>query len=354
MKTKLSPVLPPRREMEKALLEKDTSYDGIFYAAITSTGIFCRPSCTAKKPLLKNVRFFPSADDALQSGFRPCRRCRPMENGHPDWTYRLLKKIETHPDEKIHDRRLRAMGIPPEKARRYFIKHFGMTFQAYARALRMNASFRKIRKGHKLDDVILGHGYDSHSGFRDAFVRIFGQPPGKIHATDCITISWIDTPIGPMVVGATSKAVCFLEYTDPKRLEEQSEALKKHFKIAIVPGTNEWIEKLNVQLGEYFKGGRKNFDVPLIYPGTPFEEKVWNELLKIPYGETRSYEALAKIVGSPLGQRAVGRANGLNRIAIVIPCHRVVNKNGNLGGYGGGLWRKQRLLELETGKLRLL
>ncbi|MBX7152531.1 methylated-DNA--[protein]-cysteine S-methyltransferase [bacterium] len=339
--------------MEKALLAKDSSYDGIFYAAITSTRIFCRPSCSAKKPLLKNVEFFPTPIEALQSGFRPCLRCRPMDNGHPDWVQQLIKSIELHPDEKIYDDRLRSMGIPPEKARRYFIKHFGMTFQAFARSRRLNASFGKIRKGSKLDDVILSHGYDSHSGFRDAFVKIFGRPPGKIHASDCITISWTETPIGPMVVGATSDAICFLEYTNPKRLEEQSAALKKRFQVAIVPGTNEWIEKLNMQLGEYFKGERKKFDVPLIYPGTPFEEKVWNALLKIPYGETRSYEELAKVVGSPLGQRAVGRANGLNRIAIVIPCHRVVNKSGELGGYGGGLWRKQRLLELETGNLRL-
>lgn len=347
-------VLPPRREMERALLAKDSSYDGIFYAAITSTGVFCRPSCSAKKPLLKNVKFFPTPFEALQSGFRPCLRCKPMDTGHPDWVCQLLREIENHPDKKIYDGRLRIMGIPPEKARRYFIKHFGMTFQAYARAFRINASFRKIRKGDKLDNVILGHGYDSHSGFRDAFVKMFGQPPGKISSSDCITISWIETPIGPMVIGATSDAVCFLEYTDPKRLEEQSAALKKRFNSAIVPGTNEWIEKLDIQLAEYFKGERKNFDVPLIYPGTPFEEKVWNALLKIPYGETRSYEELARTIGSPLGQRAVGRANGLNRIAIVIPCHRVVNKSGELGGYGGGLWRKQRLLELETGNLRLL
>lgn len=348
--------LPSRRKMEQALLGKDASYDGIFFAAVKTTGIFCRPSCPCKKPFLKNVEFYASAREALFSGFRPCRRCRPMEASgeHPDWVQSLLRHIEGNPDLKLKDYDIRKMGIQPEKARRYFLKNFGMTFQAYSRARRLGTSFQKIRKGNKLDDVILEHGYESHSGFRDAFGKIFGTPPGRSVNSECVITSWIESPLGPLVAGATSKGICLLEFSDRRMLEAQIKTLKSRFKCAIVPGSNEWLEKMTVELAEYFVGKRRQFTVPLVYPGAPFEERVWNGLLRIPYGETRSYEALADEIGAPKAQRAVGRANGMNRIAILIPCHRVVNKDGKLGGYGGGLWRKQRLLDLERGKLDLL
>jgi AraC family transcriptional regulator of adaptative response/methylated-DNA-[protein]-cysteine methyltransferase len=134
-------------------------------------------------------------------------------------------------------------------------------------------------------------------------------------------------------------------------LDTQFATLRRHFSCAIVPGENLHIKQLKKELHEYFVGSRRSFSVPLIYPGTPFQQRVWNELLKIPCGRTLSYEDIARRIGSPGAQRAVGHANGLNRIAIVIPCHRVVNKNGELGGYGGGLWRKQKLLALEQGRL---
>jgi AraC family transcriptional regulator of adaptative response/methylated-DNA-[protein]-cysteine methyltransferase len=348
--------LPPRRKMEQALLGKDASFDGIFFVAVKTTGIFCRPSCPARKPLLKNVEFYASAREALFSGFRPCRKCRPLEtNGeHPEWVRSLLQHIDINPDQRLRDIDLRKRGIQPEKARRYFLKHFGMTFQAYGRARRLGTSFQKIRKGTKLDDVIFEHGYESHSGFRDAFGKIFGTPPGKSASSECIVTSWIESPLGPLVAGANSKGICLLEFSDRRMLEAQLTTLHNRFKCAIIPGSNEWLEKLTVELQEYFAGKRKEFTVPLVYPGAPFEERVWNGLLRIPYGETRSYEALAVEIGAPKAQRAVGRANGMNRIAIVIPCHRVVNKDGKLGGYGGGMWRKQRLLDLEHGRLDLL
>jgi AraC family transcriptional regulator of adaptative response/methylated-DNA-[protein]-cysteine methyltransferase len=141
--------------------------------------------------------------------------------------------------------------------------------------------------------------------------------------------------------------VCLLEFTDRRMLEHQIETLGRRFKTALAPGSHRYLTDLERELREYFAGTRTTFDVPVHAPGSPFEERVWRALLEIPYGETRSYEAIARAVGSPRGVRAVGRANGLNRIAIVIPCHRVVNKSGELGGYGGGLWRKRRLLHLE-------
>jgi AraC family transcriptional regulator of adaptative response/methylated-DNA-[protein]-cysteine methyltransferase len=157
--------------------------------------------------------------------------------------------------------------------------------------------------------------------------------------------------VGPLIAGATDEKVCLLEYTDRRMLEAQLDTVRRRFRAAVVPGTSPVLDHLKAELGEYFEGRRRDFTVPLTYPGTGFQVKVWDALRRIPYGETRSYQDMAVAVGSPRAVRAVGRANGLNRIAIVIPCHRVVNKDGKLGGYGGGLWRKQLLLDLERSGL---
>ena len=344
--------LPPVREMQRAYQQKDSSYDGVFFLAVRTTGIFCRPSCPARRPLPENVRYFESVRAALFAGFRPCKRCRPLDTGGrpPAWVGRLLVKVEADPTRRITDAEIRALGIDPARARRHFQKHHGMTFQAYSRSRRMGAALAQIRQGQDLDEVVLGHGYESHSGFRDAFLNRFGKPPGKMRSEDFIRIAWIETPLGPMVAGASAKRVCFLEFTDRRMLEAQFDALSRRFSLPIGPGENEVIERLRGELERYFSGKLKRFSVPLEYPGTEFQALVWKALLGIPYGETRSYEDVARSIDNPAAVRAVGHANGLNRIAIIIPCHRVVNKSGELGGYGGGLWRKRRLLDLEQGE----
>lgn len=190
-------------------------------------------------------------------------------------------------------------------------------------------------------------GYESHTGFREAFGKIFGTPPGKAGKTDCIIVCWLGSPLGPLIAGATDRNVVLLEFTDRRMLDAQFVALRKMYKHPIVPGKNAVLDHLRRELAQYFEGRLKKFTVPLEFPGSDFQRRTWAQLLKIPYGKTISYEALAGRIGAPRAQRAVGHANGLNRIAIVIPCHRVVNKNGKPGGYGGGMWRKQALLELE-------
>ena len=164
----------------------------------------------------------------------------------------------------------------------------------------------------------------------------------------------LDGPLGPLVAGATDEAICLLEFTDDRRLETQLKTMARRFDARLVAGSNRHLDQLRSELAEYFAARRQAFNVPLLSPGTEFEERVWAELRRIPYGQTRSYEDLARTLGRPNAQRAVGTANGRNRIAIVIPCHRVVNKSGKLGGYGGGLWRKQALLDLERGGQPLL
>jgi AraC family transcriptional regulator, regulatory protein of adaptative response / methylated-DNA-[protein]-cysteine methyltransferase len=339
------------KEMENAFLKKDATYDGLFFTGVRTTGIFCRPSCTARKPLPENLTYFSTTREALFAGFRPCLRCNPLDVGgtHPDWVKQLLDRIDDTPDQRLKDSDLRAIGIEPERARRYFLKRFGMTFQAYCRARRLGTAFQQIREGATLDEAPFDAGYESHSGFREAFGKLFGKAPGQARSDDMITIDWTESPLGPLVLGGSNKGICLLEFTDRRMLEAQFDVLRKRFDCPVAPGTNSLTDELKSQLAQYFVGERKNFDLPLYAPGTTFEEKVWNALQKIPYGETCSYAELASRIGDSAAIRAVGRANGKNRIAIVIPCHRVVNKNGKLGGYGGGLWRKQYLLDLERG-----
>jgi AraC family transcriptional regulator of adaptative response/methylated-DNA-[protein]-cysteine methyltransferase len=339
----------PLKEMERAFLNKDSTYDGTFYSGVRTTGIFCRPSCSARKPLPENVSYFSTAREALFAGYRPCLKCRPMEAGgsHPEWIRDLLVQVENSPDGKWKDSDLRLHGLEPERVRRYFLKRFGMTFQAYCRARRLSTAFQHIREGASLDDVPFDAGYESHSGFREAFGKYFGKAPGKSRSDEMITIDWVESPVGPLVLGSSAKGVCLLEFTDRRMLEAQFDTLRRKFQCAVAPGVSALNDQLKKELSEYFQGTRRNFDVPVYAPGTPFQEKVWKNLQTIPYGETWSYFDLAQKIGDPDAIRAVGTANGKNRVAIVIPCHRVVNKNGKLGGYGGGLWRKQYLLDLE-------
>lgn len=343
------PVLPAPAEMEQAYTKRDTSYDGVFFLAVRTTGIFCKPSCPARKPRSSNVEYFGSAREAIFAGYRPCKRCHPLDAAGtvPPWVHRLLDLIERDPSARFTDAHLRTLEIDPVKARRFFLKNYGMTFQAYCRGRRLGKSLEQIRLGADLDDVVLGHGFDSHSGFRDAFVRTFGKPPGRSRTSDCILTAWIESPMGPLVAGATSEGICLLEFTDRRMLEAQFTTLRRHFACSIIPGENEHLTMLRRELGEYFRGQRKRFTVPVVHPGSAFQQRVWKALMNIPYATTVSYEEIAGNIGASGAHRAVGRANGLNRIAIVIPCHRVVNKNGELGGYGGGLWRKRKLLELE-------
>jgi AraC family transcriptional regulator of adaptative response/methylated-DNA-[protein]-cysteine methyltransferase len=335
--------------MEHAFYAGDSGFDGSFVVAVRTTGIFCRPSCPARKPLPKNVEFFPVLKDAVFAGYRPCKRCRPLEASGtpPDWVEQLLQAVDAAPDHRWMAQDLRARGLSPERVRRWFLAAYGMTFAAWCRARRLEKAFARLREGARIDEVVFDYGYESHSGFREAFAQAFGLPPGQAAAKDCLYSTLFQTPLGPMVAAATEAGVCFLEFADRRMFQEQVRTLARRFKLPLVPQENELLQRLQEELKAYFEGRLKSFTVPLLSPGTPFQERVWEELRRIPYGETISYDVLAARAGSPGGQRAAGTANGMNRMAILVPCHRVVGKDGRLSGYGGGVWRKQRLLDLE-------
>ncbi|MCA9311638.1 MAG: bifunctional transcriptional activator/DNA repair protein Ada [Phycisphaerales bacterium] len=341
-------MLPPKPEMQKAWLGRDETYDGVFYLAVRTTGIFCRPSCPARRPKVEHVEYFEAPKQALAAGYRPCLRCRPMENPDrpPAWVEALMRRVESE-STPLRDADLRAMRIDPARARRYFKRMHGMTFHAYQRAWRLGGALHQIRQGESSDRAGLDAGFQSLSGFRDAFGRVFETTPGQSADLDPIVTRMLESPLGPLLACATGSGVCLLEFTDRRMLETQLTTLRRHFSRPVTPGSNPHLDQLADEVARYFAGELHDFAVAIEAPGTPFQERVWETLQTIPYGETWSYEKLASAVGSPGGCRAAGRANGMNRIAIVIPCHRVVNKRGSLGGYGGGLRRKQFLLELE-------
>ncbi len=343
---------PARAEMERAFLESDAGYDGVFWTAVRTTGIFCRPSCPARKPKPANCEFFPTVKQALFAGYRPCKRCRPLEapGTRPAWIAPLLDELDNEPHPRFAARDLRERGLDPARVSRYFTARYGMTFAAYCRSKRLGGALQQLRRGASVDDVVFESGYRSHSGFRDAFGRTFGQAPGKGRAMEPVTTALLESPVGPLLAGVRDGGVCLLEFTDRRMLESQLATLQRRLQAPLVPGGHRWLAQLAAELGDYFAGTRRAFSVPLEAPGTSFQERVWEELTRIPYGETIDYGELARRVGRPGAARAVGTANGMNRIAILIPCHRVVNRSGELGGYGGGLWRKQRLLELESGR----
>lgn len=339
--------LPSTDEMYKALLDKNSQYEGIFIVGVKTTGIFCRPTCSARKPKKENVEFFKGVNDALKGGYRACKVCKPTKvfGENPDWLQSLLKEVDSQPEKKWKDYELRQMGYSPSRIRRFFKKQHGITFQAYLRMSRINQAFLKIKEGDTVTSTAFSNGYESLSGFSDTFKKVTGFSPGT--KGDIITINRIKTPLGPMMIGVTNEGVCLLEFTDRRMLETQIERIKKRLNAQMVTGKHKLIDQTEEQLQEYFEGKRKDFDLPLVVPGTDFQLRVWKALTEIPFGVTRSYKQQANVVGDVKAVRAVARANGENRLSIIIPCHRIIGSDGSIVGYGGGVHRKQWLLKHE-------
>ncbi len=335
--------------MYQASIEKDPAFEGVFWMAVKTTGIFCRPTCTAKKPKLENVEFFPSAKDAILKGYRPCKVCKPLENPKetPAFIQEILEELRQNPALKFKDFQLRQRGIEPATIRRWFQKNHGITFHAFQRMFRLNTAFKKINQGENLLDTALDVGFESVSGFSESFKNIFGVSPKNSKTQHIVDLKRIETPIGTMYAAATELGICMLEFTDRKMLETEFKDIAKALNATIVIGENQHFNLLEKELSEYFEGKRTEFTVALAPVGTAFQKSVWEVLRNIPFGETWTYKKQAEALGAPQKVRAVANANGMNKISILIPCHRVIGSDGNLTGYGGGIWRKQKLLELE-------
>ena len=270
-----------------------------------------------------------------------------LTGSQPVWIGDLMRDFDAEPHRRWTDQELRDRGLSPERVRRWFQSNHGMTFHAYGRARRLGLALGQIKHGSGVSQAAFGTGYDSLSGFNEAFRRFMGEAPTGLTDAKVVTLTRIATPLGPMVAGSLDATLCLLEFADRRMIETQIVRLQKRLDCVFVPGASALFEELANELEEYFRGGLTHFKIPLLAPGTEFQRRVWSQLQTIPSGATRSYAEVAREIGRPTAVRAVARANGDNRIAILIPCHRVVGSDGKLTGYGGGLWRKQRLLEIE-------
>lgn len=325
---------------------KDLCYDGHLFLGVTSTGIFCRPGCPARLPKFENCTFHSSAAQALSTGFRACKRCHPA-GGDTALIKALISLVEAEPDRKITNATLSELGIDPSTARRQFLGRFGMSFIDYARARRLALAAKTLAKGGTVLDAQLDAGFESASGFRSAYAKTFGTAPAKGSA-EPLYIDWIETPMGRMITIADERALYLLEFTNRKNMRRQFDRLRKIQNRAVLPGRTEITETIEAELDDYFAGRLSDFETPLATSGTDFQRQTWDALQTIPHGETRSYAQLAQMIGKPAAVRAVASANANNGLALIIPCHRVIAKDGSLGGYAGGLTRKRQLLDLES------
>ena len=337
------------QEKYEAIGKEARDFEGAFFTAVKTTGIFCRPACRARKPKAENVIFYDTAQEALQYGYRPCKVCKPMEplDETPKNVKIMMNALQQNPDLKIKDADLRQRGITPSQLRRWFKNHHGITFHAYQRMLRINTAFTRIQNGGAITDAAFESGFESLSTFNDTYRSIFGGPPSQKDQKSVLNIVRFTTPIGPMFACASKQGLCLLDFTDRRMLETEFKDLCHRLNAVILPGKNPHLDHVQSEIQGYFSGERKTFTVPLHAPGTAFQQSVWALLQDIPYGETRSYKQQAIALGKANAIRAVASANGHNRIGIIIPCHRVIGSDGHLTGYGGGLHRKKWLLDFE-------
>ncbi len=333
----------------QALLERKQGFVGIFFVGVKTTSVFCIATCRARKPKKENVEFYTTFKEALNNGYRPCKVCKPTENANqaPEQVANAITLVKENPKEKITDYQLRQKGISPEVLRRWFKKNYGMTFQAYQRMYRINNAFQELKQGKKATHTAFDTGYESLSGFGYTFKKLVGESPKQSKNKNIILINRLTTPLGPMFVCATDNGICLLEFVDRRMLETEFKDLQKLLNANILSGENQHIKQVKKEIDEYFEGKRRTFDVNIEAPGTVFQNTVWNYLQKIEYGTTITYQKQAEKINNPKAIRAIASANGCNRISIIIPCHRVIGKNGKMTGYGGGIERKKWLIEHE-------
>lgn len=332
-----------------ALVTRDASYDGRMFVCVSSTGIFCRLTCPARKPKPENCSFRETVAECIDGGFRPCKRCRPTtpEASADPVVKPLIEALEKRPGYRWGEPDLKRMGLDPSTVRRAFKRHFGMTFLEMARQRRLQEGFSTLAGGGKVIEAQITAGFSSPSAFREAFAGLLGQAPGTFSRDPLLHADWVSSPLGPLVAVTDKSRLHLLEFLDRKALPAEFRKLQAHAKGRVGFGRTDVSDQIQEELDRFFAGSSGTFKTSLALHGSAFTRDVWRELLQIPAGETRSYSELAGALGRPEAVRAVARANGANQLAVVVPCHRVIGADGSLTGYGGGLWRKQRLIELE-------
>jgi AraC family transcriptional regulator of adaptative response/methylated-DNA-[protein]-cysteine methyltransferase len=328
-----------------AFMRRDRSWDGRVVGAVKTTGIYCKPSCPARRPKREHVIFYASTEEARAAGFRPCLRCKPDEVGRDrEAVAAAVKLIERAEEAPSLAELATAVGYAPHHFQRIFKRDLGVSPAEYARGLRNRRTEQALKANGRVTDAVYDAGYQSPSGFySDAKERLGMTPSAWRDGGRGETIRWttFDSPLGQMLIAATSKGICRLTFDDSE------DSLRRLFPNATVVRDEGGLKELVEGALAAIERPLAAPDLPIDVAGTAFQEAVWRELRKIPAGETRSYAEIAAAIGQPKAVRAVGTANGDNHVAVLIPCHRVIRSDGSLGGYAGGLDRKRKLLAAE-------
>jgi AraC family transcriptional regulator, regulatory protein of adaptative response / methylated-DNA-[protein]-cysteine methyltransferase len=342
-------------EKWQAVLARDGAQDGKFVFAVSSTGVYCRPSCPSRRPRRENVRFFRQSGEAEAAGYRACLRCRPKAadgNREALKVRAMCRYIEQHLDEPITLSRLsEEFHSSPFHLQRRFKAVLGITPREYADSCRMKQLKSNLRAGHSVTRAMYDAGYSSSSRLYERTASQLGMTPDKYRRGAIaapIRYTFADSPLGRMLVAATDKGICAIQFADSDGELEQG--LRHEFPFAIRRRDDKIMQAWKDDLLRQMQGERLDRSLPLDIQATAFQRKVWSHLQKIPFGATRSYAAVAKSIGQPTATRAVARACASNPVAVAIPCHRVVRKSGDLGGYRWGLERKEALLQLESSR----
>lgn len=350
----IPPALPPVDVMRAAVADRDVAFDGRFIVAVTTTGVFCRPTCPARTPRVENMRFYPNAEAAQAAGFRACKRCRPTEAASDvEAMAALARYIDDHADDALPLAHLaRRAGLSPARLQRRFTQAVGVSPKAYQNAARLRRLKAALKLGDEVTGAIFEAGYGSTSRVYGGASRKLGMTPGAYRdggAGETIIYATRDTALGPLILAATLRGVCFVQFGASRTA--MLTALHAEFPKAAIaeatraadPQIDAWIDDIETLIAQ----GGPQPTLPLDLRGTAFQIRVWNYLLTLKPGEVVSYAQAAAAIGKPSAVRAVASACARNRVCLLVPCHRVLRSDGSLGGYRWGLDRKQALLDAE-------
>jgi len=341
----------------QAVLDRDATLDGAFVFAVSSTGVFCRPSCPAKRPRREKVSFFEHPLRAEEAGYRACLRCRPKAaDGNPQSALvrAMCRYIEQHITDQHIEHRLtlsllaKKFRLSPFHLQRTFKSVLGVSPKAYMDACRLRQVKQNLQAGHDVTTALYAAGYGSSSRLYERTATQLGMTPekyrrGAVAAVVRYTIA--SSPLGRMLIAATDKGICAIQFADND--DQLQQGLMREFPFATRRRDDSAMSQWRANLTSLIEGLETNPSLPLDIRATAFQRRVWEALQKIPRGETRSYSAVAKKIGMPKATRAVARACATNPVAVAIPCHRVIREDGGLGGYRWGLDRKEQLLTME-------
>jgi AraC family transcriptional regulator of adaptative response/methylated-DNA-[protein]-cysteine methyltransferase len=337
----------------QAVIARDAGCDNQFVFAVSSTGVYCRPSCAARRPRRENVCFFRTPIEAEQAGYRACLRCRPLAaggNAQLKMVKAICRYIERHLDEPVTLSRLgEEFHQSPFHLQRTFKSVLGITPREYADSCRMNQLKQNLRAGHSVTRAMYDAGYGSSSRLYERTSSQLGMTPDKYRRGAIaarVRYTSTNSPIGRMLIAATDKGICTIQFADTD--EELEQGLKHEFPFANRRRDDAWLEEWKQALLRQLRGEQVKTELPLDIQATAFQRRVWSYLQAIPLGETRSYQQVAQSIGQPTAARAVARACATNPVAIAIPCHRIVRESGEMGGYRWGLERKKALLKMEA------